>query len=367
MPKKVLFVGAKAFAGTGGIEQVNKSWMFGLSQQPAVELKSLLLADDTADARYTQNTFFKGYRSNKLLFLWDYFRYALNAEVLIVSHVQLAILIPLLKIIKPTLNTIVICHGIEVWAKLNVFQRRSLQIANQILAVSRFTKEKLVELHQAKERRVLVFPNALDPFFPIPKQFERPRRLAGRYQVSENDTVLLTIARLSSAERYKGCDFVMEAIPQLKKEGLSIKYIIGGKADEDEKIRLEKLIAVNGLQQEVILTGFIPDEELIEHYQLANVFIMPSTGEGFGISFIESAACGTPVLGGNTDGSPDAIIEGETGFTCTPKNPSEIAKGIRKLLAMNKKPGHIQNNALKNYSFALYQQRIADLIAKHLR
>jgi phosphatidylinositol alpha-1,6-mannosyltransferase len=363
MPIKILFIGAKTFSGTGGIEQVNKSWIYSLSQQQNIALKSLILADDQANEDYTQGSFFKGYQGNRVKFLWNHFFYALTADVLVISHVQLAILIPLLKWLKPSLKTMVICHGIEVWGKIKDRELKALKKADQILAVSKFTKTKMINEHGIAENRIQVFPNALDPFFLIPQIFEKSETLINKYQINPKDIVLLTIARLSSAEQYKGYDFVIEAIKYLKKEFPNIKYIIGGKADDDERKRLNHLISENGMDNHVILTGFIADKDLVAHYQLANVFVMPSTGEGFGISFIESAACGTPVLGGNTDGSSEAIIKGITGELCTPKHPKEIALQLAFILNQKKNPKLVQENALKNYSFEVYHKRIIKLLS----
>nr|WP_294899550.1 glycosyltransferase family 4 protein [uncultured Pedobacter sp.] len=361
---KVLFVGAKTFSGTGGIEQVNKSWMYSLSQQNNIVLKSLVLTDTEADLAYTGQSFFKGYGGHKIKFLWDQLRYALQADMLIISHIQLAVLIPLLKLIKPRLKTLVICHGIEVWKKLNPLQLIALQQTCQILAVSSFTKKKLMDLHGIKEKQIEVFPNALDPFFKVPSLFEASASLIKRYQIKPNEVVLLTIARLSSAEQYKGYDFVISSLKYLKETYPQLKYIIGGKADTDELKRLQNLIKANGVEGQVILPGFIAEEEMVAHYQLANVFVMPSTGEGFGISFIESAACGTPVLGGNSDGSSEAIITGVTGELCPPKNPTDIAQYLDVILKSKMNKQLIQENALKNYSFEVYHQGIINLLTQ---
>lgn len=362
--KKVLFIGAKAFADTGGIEQVNKAWIYSLATQPNLSLKSFILADDLGDERYTHHSYFKGYQENKLKFLWAYFWAGLKADLLIISHVQLAILIPILKLLKPKLQTMVLCHGIEVWGKLNWLQLNALKKTNLILAVSHYTKNKLQQVHGLIEDQVLVFPNALDPLFAIPNSFLKSKELMDRYDIKAESPVLLTIARLSFAEQYKGYDMVIKALKLLLQDFPTIKYIIGGKADEGEQARLTNLIKANGLTANVWLAGYIATDELEQHYQLADAFVMPSTGEGFGISFIEAAACGTPVLGGNKDGSLDAIKIGITGEVCNPTDALEIAATIKKMLYSYKNPLLIQENALKNYSFTLYHKRIVNLLAK---
>ncbi len=361
--RNILFVGAQAFSGTGGIEQVNKSWIYTLAKEPSVILRTLVLLDAKENYSYTNHTFFKGFKGNKFTFLWTYFQLALKSEVLIISHIHLSILVPLLKILKPKLKTIIICHGIEVWNDLSTLRKAALKKSDVILAVSAFTKEKLIKKHQIREAQISVFPNALSPNFPVPTTFEKSEVLKQRYAIKENSVVLLTIARLASGERYKGYDQVIKAIPSLLISFPNLVYIIGGKADAEEQTRIEALVQANNLTQHVVLAGFIAEDEMIAHYQLANVFVMPSTGEGFGISFIESAACGTPVLGGNQDGSPEAIISGVTGELCDPTSINEIAAKINHLLVQPRNPIFVQENALNNYSFAVYQNRILNLIA----
>jgi glycosyltransferase involved in cell wall biosynthesis len=57
----------------------------------------------------------------------------------------------------------------------------------------------------------------------------------------------------------------------------------------------------------------VPDEELVDHYRMADIFVMPSTGEGFGIVFLEAMACGIPAIGGNADGSTDPLSGASAG------------------------------------------------------
>jgi phosphatidylinositol alpha-1,6-mannosyltransferase len=125
--------------------------------------------------------------------------------------------------------------------------------------------------------------------------------------------VLLTVGRMSASERYKGQDRVIEALPDLVAAGHNIVYVISGEGDD--RPRLERLAFEVGVSDRVRFVGALPLDTLIEAYRMADLFVMPSTGEGFGIAFIEAMACGTPALGLEVAGSRDALADGELGTT----------------------------------------------------
>ena len=83
-----------------------------------------------------------------------------------------------------------------------------------------------------------------------------------------------------------------------------------------------------GIESNVTLAGFVPDYELCSHYNLCDLFAMPSKGEGFGIVFLEALACGKPMIAGNKDGSVEAVLNGELGALVDPDNVAEIANAI---------------------------------------
>ena len=89
------------------------------------------------------------------------------------------------------------------------------------------------------------------------------------------------------------------------------------------------------LENNVFLVGFIAEEEITDHYQLADLFIMPSKKEGFGIVFIEAMACGLPVIAGNQDGSVDALKNGELGMLINPENKDEMLEKLEMVLNSN--------------------------------
>ncbi len=87
-----------------------------------------------------------------------------------------------------------------------------------------------------------------------------------------------------------------------------------------------------GLEGRVIFAGFVADEELAAHFNLADIFVMPSEKEGFGIVFIEAMFYGKPVIAGNADGSVDALCNGELGLLVDPVSVDEIRDAVKKML-----------------------------------
>jgi len=109
---------------------------------------------------------------------------------------------------------------------------------------------------------------------------QNPLRLLDRYGVAGR-RVIMTLGRLDAAERYKGIDEVLEVMPSLVHEMPDLVYLILG--DADDRPRLESKAKALGLDQHVIFAGYIPEAEKADHYRLADAFVMPGRGVGFGL------------------------------------------------------------------------------------
>lgn len=131
-----------------------------------------------------------------------------------------------------------------------------------------------------------------------------------RYGLNDKK-VILTVGRMSAAERYKGHDRIIRCLEEVRIAVPQAVYLIVGTGDDQP--RLESLSRWLGISEKVIFAGPVPVDQLVDHYALADVFAMPSTGEGFGIVFLEAAAAGLPVIGGDGDGSVDALADGAVG------------------------------------------------------
>lgn len=130
--------------------------------------------------------------------------------------------------------------------------------------------------------------------------------------------------------KYKGYDQMLHALVKVRLCVPDVHFILAGKGDDIPRIKA--LVAKLNLQDCVTIAGFVPDEELCAHYNLCDVFALPSKGEGFGIVYLEALACGKPVLAGNQDGSIDPLAEGKLGCLVDPDNVEEIAYNLIKIL-----------------------------------
>lgn len=222
-----------------------------------------------------------------------------------------------------------VCHGIDVDPALSPSRRKALRAADQIIAVSEWTRQRVLDLGGIDAARVKVLQNTFDEArFTVGA---KPAALLARYGLRPDDKVVLTVGRLDSTERYKGYDRLLRALPAIQATCGPVRYLLAGRGDD--RARLEVMARELGVQGAVTFVGFVPDDELADHYRLADVFAMPSTGEGFGIVFLEAMGCGTPVLAGNRDGSIDALDGGRLGLLVNPLDVTAIAHGVNSLLS----------------------------------
>jgi phosphatidylinositol alpha-1,6-mannosyltransferase len=213
-------------------------------------------------------------------------------------------------------------HGIEAWQRLSIAYQRALSTADLVTSVSRYTRRRLLQWTRIDPRRVKVIPNTVqDHFKPGRKSTELVKRHG-----TDRKKVLLTVSRLASGERYKGHDRVIKVLPRVISEVPNLIYLIVG--DGDDRDRLETLAENTEMRAYVEFVGQVPSELLPDYFRLADLFVMPSTGEGFGIVFVEALASGLHVIGGNRDGSLDALGDGRLGWTIEPESEEELARAI---------------------------------------
>lgn len=362
--QKILFLYLDSFSNTGGIEKFNRSFLKALQElnnERLIDAFAYSLYDSNCDENYFSKLFFKGYYGKKVPFVVNSILHSFKFDTIILGHINLALIGAVIKKIKPKIKIILITHGIEVWKEQNGLKKKILQCTDEIFSVSSFTKNKMLETNSyLNANKIKIFPNTIDPYFQFQTQFNKPDYLLKRYGIDENTKVLLTVTRLANSEQYKGYDFVIEALPQiLYKNNNSIKYFIGGKGQTEELIRVKKLIQQNNIQEQVQLLGFINNEELIDHYLLADVFVMPSKGEGFGIVFIEAAACGCKVIAGNKDGSVDALQNGELGTLINPDSVEDLEQAILENLNNNNhNPATLQQKVVSSFGFPVFKERL---------
>jgi phosphatidylinositol alpha-1,6-mannosyltransferase len=212
----------------------------------------------------------------------------------------------------------IIAHGREVGRLPNnktydlVRREVMLKGASWIAANSRHTKSLLETWRVPSERVKIVHP-------PISEDAIRESAVFRPAPRDGGDLSLVTICRL---DKGKGIDLVMRALTILAARGIPYRYTVGG--DGSERKFLEALVDELGLRDKVHFKGAVEGEEKWHLLRNADVFVMPSREEGFGIAFIEAAAFGVPAVGSRTGGIPDAVVDGQTGILV----PEGTAEGL---------------------------------------
>ena len=209
----------------------------------------------------------------------------------------------------------------------DALRQRALREARAVFPVSRYAAG-LVRDRGVPEERIVVVPNGVDPakYFPRDASALKQRLgLSGR-------RVLLTLGRIV---RRKGIQTVLEALPALTRELPDLAYVVVG--DGPDRARLEELAASLGVSERVHWMGRVPDDEVLDYFNLCDVFVMPAQSdqldvEGFGLVFFEASACAKPVVGARSGGVTDAVIDGETGLLVPPADPAALAYALRGLL-----------------------------------
>jgi phosphatidyl-myo-inositol dimannoside synthase len=247
-----------------------------------------------------------------------------------------------------------IVHGIEAWTPSQKFLTNWLAgRVDAVIAVSRYSARQFARWSKLPIEREFVLPNCvdLDMFRPQP----RDPALLERYGLKANK-VILTIGRIASQERYKGFDKVIELMPRLLERFPDLKYLIVGEGDD--RPRLKTKADGCGVAEHVVFTGEIPESEKVAHYNLADAFIMPSTGEGFGIVLIEAAACGVPVIGSQADGSREALRDGLLGRLVDPRKSEELIEAVTAVL--QNPPHRARAGGIDVFSTQRFREGVAD-------
>lgn len=224
-------------------------------------------------------------------------------------------------------------HGMDVLKLVRYFPLRFLvkailRRADVVMVNSGYVRGLMVELGVSPDRIQVVYPGVEEQY----DSREKDRRLIERHGL-EGRYVLMTLGRLVSR---KGFDMVVRAMPAIRKRIPEAVYlIVGGGPDREQ---LERLVKEQGVEDCVVFAGRAADEELDAYFNLCDVFVMPSRYiesegdvEGFGIVYMEASSCRKPVIGGNSGGVVEAVLDGETGLIVDPHSPESVADAVIRL------------------------------------
>lgn len=235
----------------------------------------------------------------------------------------------------PGPRRVVYVHGEEIttddpYDQDSARRRRALLAADRIIVVSRFTRRAVLDLlGEAEAGRIVLIENGVDTgrFCPAPRNPE----LVGRYRLAGR-FVFVTVCRLLEK---KGVDQALRAFALLLPDYPDISYLIVGGGPYEPALRT--LVAELGLAEAVTFAGNVAEQELVEHYRLGDVFVMPNRilpngdTDGSGLVFLEANGCGLPVIAGRDGGSADAVRDNENGLVVDGRSVPEIHAAMRRL------------------------------------
>jgi D-inositol-3-phosphate glycosyltransferase len=196
-----------------------------------------------------------------------------------------------------------------------------------IISATAQEKRALVAHYGAKSDRVFVIPCGvnMETFRPVDK-------IAARRHIGfDGDKLIVFIGRI---EALKGIDQLIKAIPLLPK-GLDVRLnIVGG--DEYSRPEIERLTALArslGIADKVAFPGLVKQDQLLYHYSAADVCVSPSYYESFGLTPLESLACGTPVVATDVGAARNIIRKEIAGYVVPQNAPRVLADKIAQVLA----------------------------------
>jgi phosphatidylinositol alpha-1,6-mannosyltransferase len=358
---RTLLLSPELFLAEGGIARIMRLYLKALceSAAPGDTVDCLVLNDEPkADARLSRYSSpalrsCRGTGRSHVGFVGRALWLGCTADQAVCGHLHLLPLLRLARLFNSKLHYSLVAHGIEVWRPYSASEQRALLGARHILCVSEFTRRQMLRFCPAlNPAHLVVVPNALDPFF-LPASGTPPAAPA------RPGPVILTVARLSAADAYKGVDTLIEALPRIRQQlpAARLRVVGGG----DDAPRLRALAAALGVAEEVEFAGPVDDDTLRSAYAACDLFALPSRREGFGLVFLEAMARGRPCLGARAGGIPEVINE-RVGALAEYANIPDIAAAVIDLVRHPRDPNAIRAQAAA-FGFPAFMQRLAAALA----
>jgi len=249
-------------------------------------------------------------------------------KLVIALHPHLAPIMQAMELRARKPHSLIFAHGIEVWRPLGWLRRSALRRADMVAAPSADTVRCLISEQGIRPEKVRKLAWGLDPEFEARLTAScRPQRPS---IFPERARIILTVGRWATTERYKGADTLIAALPHVLKATPDAALVLVG--DGDERPRLEQLANELGVAARVRFLRKPSQEELFACYAHCDVFALPSSGEGFGLVFLEAMAHGKPVIGGAHGGIPDVVEEGVTGLLVPHGQVEALRQAVESLL-----------------------------------
>lgn len=208
-----------------------------------------------------------------------------------------------------------------------ILTRLASKFSDAVIVPSISTKKDVLEILGVDEKKIFVVPEAASDNFRVIKDSKILDQVRSKHNLPEN-----YILFVGTIEPRKNLLSLIQSYSFLKKKGaINHKLVVsGGKGWLKESERINKLIIDMDISNEVIFTGYVPENDLVAIYNMADLFVYPSLYEGFGIPLLEAMSCGCPVIASNRSAVPEVV--GDAAILVNPLNDKELSEAIIKVL-----------------------------------
>ncbi len=246
--------------------------------------------------------------------------------------------------------------GVEVWHELAVDLRRALQGARRLVSISRTTLEMAKPFLPDAVHPVVVYPGLEGASTGGLVDAAKLARAGAGF--------VLTVARMSSSERYKGHDELLDAWPRLVARQADAKLVLVGEGDD--RARLEQEARAAGLSDHVDFAGYVDPATLGELYRRAALVAMPSRGEGFGLTFLEAMANAKPGLALTGTAPAEILVDGESGRLVAPGDREALVEALAGMLADPRRSAEMgragRSRYEREFTFDAFEHRLEPVL-----
>ena len=199
-------------------------------------------------------------------------------------------------------------HGVERWMANR---------AERVITCSHYMREHVADIYGLEEERVTVIPNGIDPTTWCPS---RPRRAARRASPQPDEKLVLLVGRLVYE---KGFQLALEALPGLIERVGNVRFLVAGSGTHEQELRQQATEL--GLDEHGTFLGWIGDDVLHSLYRIADLTVVPSIYEPFGLVALEAMASGCPCLVADTGGLREVVPNEDVGLRFQARDPDSLA------------------------------------------
>ena len=205
-------------------------------------------------------------------------------------------------------------------------ERALMSEADLITASSPHEKSAMVRLYQAPEERIRVLSCGVDLSLFKPLDMEESRKRLGL----NGEKVILFVGRI---EPIKGLDLLLQSVAEIDQSHIKTLIVGGNVEQEAEVVRLKEMAQTLGIEDSLEFVGLVDQSELPVYYNAADVCLVPSHYESFGLVALEALACGTPVVASRVGGLSGVVHHGRTGYLVSGRCPEPYADSVEMIFS----------------------------------